>query len=313
MLSPRTVRRMVVAPGIVILLALGVHIGWGWPDAVSGATAAWRLGHRDPGPTSPYVAPTEPPLVRVVAAGDIGTADAAARATAGTVDGLESSGELAALLLLGDNIYPDGDPARAPAAVFGPYGPVLDGGTALVAALGNHDIRFADGGPQMRTLGMPGRWYVQRFGPLELVVLDSNRADDPEQLAWLERTLAASRPPWRVVMQHHPPYSAGYHGSHEPSRRSIVPLLERYGADLVLAGHDHDYQRSTPQNGIVYVVSGGASTLRPTGRDIFTAASASLHHVVELLVYADRIDLRAVATGGSVIDQITISPRHADN
>ena len=76
-------------------------------------------------------------------------------------------------------------------------------------------------------------------------------------------THAAPRPhAWTIVVLHHPPYSAGYQGSNDrrratPSRRSF----ERYGVQLVLSGHDHDYQRSTPINGVTYVVSGAA---RPT-------------------------------------------------
>lgn len=295
------------AIAVVAVVGIGVQVGWGWSEAWAWATSPWHLDVRGAGPSLPYVAPADQPLVRVAAAGDIGTGDATAHATASAVDGVESRGEFAALLLLGDNIYPDGDPARADAAVFGPYGPVLDNGTELVAALGNHDVRTRDGEPQMQVLGMPGRWYVEQFGPLEVIVLDSTRASDPEQLAWLERTLAASDPPWRVVMQHHPPFSAGHHGSHGPSQRSVVPLLEQGGVDLVLTGHDHDYQRSSPQNGIVYVVSGGASTLRPTGRAEFTEVSASVNHFVELLVFADRIELRAVTADGRVLDHFTRS------
>lgn len=302
--------RALCALAVVAVVGIGVQIGWGWSPVWAWASSPWHLDVREPGVSLPYVAPGGQPLVRIAAAGDVGTGDVAARATASTVDGFESRGEFAALLLLGDNIYPDGDPALADAAVFGPYGPALDNGTELVAALGNHDVRTGDGEPQMRALGMPGRWYAKQFGPLEVIVLDSTRASDPEQLAWLERTLGASDPPWRVVMQHHPPFSAGYHGSHAPSRRSVVPMLEHGGVDLVLTGHDHDYQRSKPQNGIVYVVSGGASTLRPTGRAEFTEVSASVHHFVELLVFADRIELRAVTSDGRIFDQFIRSAQH---
>lgn len=300
-------RPISVVLAAMALLALGVGVAWGWPQVWVPAAPVPQLDVGEPGPRDdPYLPSEDQLLVRIAAAGDIGTADATALATARAVDSLEASGEFAALLLLGDNIYPNGDPALAEAAVFGPYGPVLDGGTELVAALGNHDVRFMDGEPQMQALGMPGRWYAKRFGPLEVVVLDSTRTADPEQVAWLEHTLEATDAPWRVVIQHHPPFSAGQHGSHEPSQRSIVPLLERYGVDLVLAGHDHDYQRSAPQNGIVYVVSGGASTLRPTGRAEFTEVSASRLHFVELSVFDDRIELQAVTPDGQVFDQVTL-------
>lgn len=100
---------------------------------------------------------------------------------------------------------------------------------------------------------MPGRWYSWRSGPALVVVLDSTRPDDPEQLDWLERTLASTDATWRIVALHHPPYSSGWHGSATDVREAFQPIFERYGVQLVLAGHDHDYQRSVPINGITYV------------------------------------------------------------
>ena len=300
-------RPRAVAGLLAVLVLVGaVHLTIGWSPLLKRAGSFWRLNAGAPNASEPYMASGEQPLVRIAAAGDVGTGDGFAAATAVAMDRLEESGEFDALLLLGDNIYPDGDPDLAGSAVFRPFGPVLDGGTELVPALGNHDVSTGDGEPEMRALGMAGRWYVKRFGPVELVVLDSNRADDPDQLVWLEQTLAASDSPWTVVVQHHPPYSAGYHASHAPSRRHLVPLFERFDVDLVLAGHDHDYQRNTPQNGILYVVSGGAATLRPTGRADFTAVSASIHHFVELTAFHDRLELRAVTADGLLLDRTAV-------
>lgn len=299
---------------VLALIAVGIGIGAarGWEPAGGGGTAPARLpvGQSDDS-GEPASAPPAEQLLRLAVAGDVGTGDPPAFATAAAMDRLEASGEFDGLVLLGDNIYPDGDVVDVGRKVFEPFGPVLDGGTALLAALGNHDVRTADGEPQLGVLGMPGRWYSTRMGPVELIVLDSTRTKDPEQLEWLERTLAAAQDggaPWTIVAQHHPPLSAGYHGSDASSRRLLVPLFERYGVDMVLAGHDHDYQRSTPQNGIVYVVSGGAATLRPTGRGPFTAAAASMYHFVELAVFADRLELGAVDQQGLVFDEYVDRP-----
>lgn len=301
---------------MVVAVAFGLAVtvaqaGWGWTSGGTWASAPpTRLPVAgSPAVVDPYPADPGRPLVRLAAAGDVGTGGAAEWVTATAMDRLEESGEFDALLLLGDNIYPDGDVARVGPAVLDPFAGVLDGGTALLAALGNHDVRTADGVPQLEALGMPGRWYETRIGPVALVVLDSTRAEDPEQLAWAGSALAAAQVDgavWTVVVQHHPPLSAGYHGSHEPSRRLLVPLFERLGVDLVLSGHDHDYQRSTPQNGVVYVVSGGAATLRPTGAGAFTASSASIHHFLELAVFADRLELRAVDQGGRILDGVVV-------
>jgi hypothetical protein len=289
---------------IVVLVAATVQLAWGWTDAWSWGSSHWRLNAGPPPVARPHPGLQERPPVRLAVAGDVGTGGRAAYATAAAADRLEAAIEFDALVLLGDNVYPHGDPAQVREKVLDPFAGVLDGGTLLLAALGNHDVETDDGTGQVRALGLPGRWYSQQLGPAQLVVVDSTRPRDPEQLAWLERTLARSRAPWTVVAQHHPPFSAGYHGSHRASRQALVPLYERFGVDLVLAGHDHDYQRIKPQRGIDYVVSGGAAKLRPTGRAGFTAVAASTYHFLELTAYADRLHLRAVDQHGRVFDEL---------
>ena len=111
---------------------------------------------------------------------------------------------------------------------------------------------------------------------------------------------------WTVAAMHHPAYSAGYHGSELPVREHWGPLFEQYDVDLVLAGHDHDYQRSTVQNGVTYVVSGAGAKLRPTGRRDFTAVSSSTLHYLDVLVYADRLLIRAVDQSGRSIDSFSL-------
>jgi predicted phosphodiesterase len=302
---------MAVAATIVVLLgivgATAVDGAGGWSHIWRAVSARWRLDVGAASHTVPYPGLDGPPLARLVAVGDVGTGGDAEYATAEAVDRLDAGRDFDALLLLGDNVYPDGDPSEVARVVRRPFAPVLDGRTRLLAVLGNHDVETCDGRPEMAALSMPGRWYAQRIGPVEVVAVDSTRADDPAQLAWLERTLADQSAPWTVVIQHHPPFSAGYHGSHRPSDRSLVPLYERHGVDLVLAGHDHDYQRTKPQHGVVYVVSGAAAKRRPTARADFTAMAASTYEFVELAVYADRLQLRAVDQHGGVFDQTTLA------
>jgi len=69
---------------------------------------------------------------------------------------------------------------------------------------------------------------------------------------------------------------------------------------------DHDYQRSKPINGVTYVVSGAGAKLRPTGHEDFTAVSASTLHFVDMLVYSDRIVLRAIDQDGTLVDMFTL-------
>lgn len=250
---------------------------------------------------------TDPRPIRIALAGDVGTGDDVARRTAAAMDSSEASVEYDALVLLGDNVYPNGDPARLEETVFGPFGGVLDGDTRMLPVLGNHDIKDGHEAGHMAAIGMPGPWYATEIGGLLIVSLDSNRPRDTEQLAWLEETLAETSARWIIATMHHPPYSAGYHGSSMRVRSSFTPLFEKYGVQLAFSGHDHDYQRSTPIGGTTYVVSGGAATLRPANRGSFTEVAWSTYHFVDLAVWPDRIEGQAVDQNSQQFDSFTLT------
>ncbi|EON22069.1 MULTISPECIES: metallophosphoesterase family protein [Nocardioides] len=253
---------------------------------------------------------TRPPLVRVAVAGDTGTGDSAEEATAEqmTEQAQANGGPYDALLLLGDLIYEDGEVDLVDDAVTDPFAALLENGTTLVPVLGNHDYISGEQTQILGTLGRDTTWYATRIGQLRLVVLDTEHTDDPSQTAWLEDTLGTPQPPgtWTVVAMHKPAYSAGYHGSDEEVQRLWAPLFDKYDVPLVLAGHDHDYQRSKAINGVTYVVSGAGAKLRPTGHEDFTAVSASTLHFVDMLVYSDRIVLRAIDQDGMLVDMFTL-------
>jgi 3',5'-cyclic AMP phosphodiesterase CpdA len=242
--------------------------------------------------------------LRLAVAGDVGDSGARLDATASAMAALDATDAYDALLLLGDNVYPAGDPAGLQDTVFGPFAPVL-AHARLLAVLGNHDVKEGHGPPQMAALGFPGRWWSRTFGDVLVVGLDSNDPFNEVQLAWLERTLAMPAR-WKIVALHHPPYSAGYQGSSDDTRGQFAPLFSRYGVQLVLSGHDHDYQRSKPLDGVTYVVSGAAAGTRRTGEEGFTAVSFSWHHFVDVTVFPDRILLRAANQDLRVADEVTI-------
>lgn len=214
-----------------------------------------------------------------------------------------------ALLLLGDLVYEEGDVERIDDVVTRPFAALLDSGTALVPVLGNHDYASGEQAKIMASLGGGATWYVARVGALRIIVLDTERTNDLRQTNWLRATLAAPQQPgtWTVVAMHKPAYSAGYHGSDAAVRARWVPLFEQYDVPLVLAGHDHDYQRSKPINDVTYVVSGAGAKLRPTGHADFTAVSMSRLHFLDMLVYPDRIKLRAVDHSGKLVDRFSIA------
>ena len=165
------------------------------------------------------------------------------------------------VLMLGDNLY-GGQKARDFFIKFEqPYRPLVDGDVPFYAALGNHD----DPGVQMKykPFNMDGRrFYTFSKGPAQFFALDSSYMS-PHQLEWFEKELKDSKAKWKVAYMHHPIYSSGKrHGSDIALRTFLEPLLQKYGVDLALAGHEHFYERLRPQKGIQYFTAGSAGKLR---------------------------------------------------
>jgi 3',5'-cyclic AMP phosphodiesterase CpdA len=287
----------------VVLLAAVVAVGLTYRRQIVSYLTHWKGG---PSSTQPWRPHVPPPDVHIAVAGDIGDSGSRLDATGAEMARIGGEEPYDALLLLGDNVYPNGDPAKLPDTVFGPFARVLDEGADLLAILGNHDVKGGKGDEQLAALGQAGRYWSRRIGDVLVVGLDSNTWDDPRQLSFLEKTLASTTAPWKIVALHHPPYSAGYQGSSVDIRDRYSPVFERYGVQLVLSGHDHDYQRSVPIGGVTYIVSGAAAGTRRTGQADFTAESFSWHHFVDIAVTGDQLVLRAVGQNGRVADEVRI-------
>ncbi len=215
------------------------------------------------------------------------------------------------LLTVGDNVYGGDVVDRAPDVIGKPYGQLFTAGVEFRPSLGNHDVDDSDDLEETLTaLGMPSRYYQFNSGPIDFFALDSNQMDS-EQLEWLSSGLICSDKAWQVVYLHHPLYSSGKHGSDIELRRKLEPILVAGGADVVFAGHDHDYQRSIPQEGIVHIVTGGAAKLRDSGSSHITEYSKSELHFVFVEAVQLNMDVRAINVDGEIIDQVSIKPRDA--
>jgi hypothetical protein len=179
------------------------------------------------------------------------------------------------VLVLGDAAYPSGAPADYARCYAPTWGRHL---TRTHAVPGNHDYRTRDAAGFFGYFGNEGRtgYYSFEIGPWHVVALDSNQplARGSPQHAWLAADLARSRARCSLAFFHHPRFSSGEHGNH-PHVRPAWALLYSHGAELVLSGHDHDYERFAPQRpdgqrddarGIrQFVVGTGGAPLRPFG------------------------------------------------
>lgn len=258
-------------------------------------------------------APVRNATFSFVVIGDFGTGEPAEEEVARAVRAWHEERGVDALVTTGDNVYESGHPRFFGDAWAEPYGWVGDAGLDVIASLGNHDIRTADGRFVMELLEMPDRWYSVVVGDAEVFVLDANRPESAEQAEWLRGALAASRATWKIVVFHHPAFSCSKHDG-EPEVQSVwVPLFEREGVDLVLNGHDHNYQRFSELNGVTYVVTGGGGNADlydiedcPAGYPRRVVANDDDHHFVAVEGSARRVRLRSIATDGDAIDDVAL-------
>ena len=240
---------------------------------------------------------------------------------------------------VGDIAYNDGKEIEFTERHFRVYARSLDS-TPFYPSIGNHDVR-ADGGRSYDGAFLwpepfPGaRYYAFRWGRIQFVSLDTSsdtedvrglREGTGRQLVWLEEVLrsasADSAVDWIIAFQHHPLYSHAIgisgHGLEYDLRTQLLPLYERYGVDLVAAGHDHHYERTWPVRdgrrvtdgcGPVHVLSGGGGASR-YARDItatpLLATAQRVYEYVELTVGADRIRGRTIDRDGQVVDEFTV-------
>lgn len=232
-------------------------------------------------------------------------------------------------LNVGDNFYENGvagvdDPQWADSferiydhpALFTPWHSIL----------GNHDYR-GNVAAQIAYAGsarwrMPARYYARTEA-----LPDGTRADflhidtspfvqayrgtrvriDGEdtaaQLRWLERTLSASTATWRIVVGHHPVYTATG-GSRDTAELidQLEPLLVRYRVQAYLCGHVHNLQE-TDVGGVRYVTSGAGSQLGRVKSLARPGFAMERHGFVVARLSRDALALDYVDVDGSVLNQ----------
>ena len=95
-----------------------------------------------------------------------------------------------------------------------------------------------------------------------------------EQLNWLEKRLSASNADWKIVIGHHPVFSGGKHGNTRRLVDRVKPLLDRFGVQAYINGHDHDLQHVVVDH-VSYITCGAGCEARGTGSVPGTLFSAS--------------------------------------
>jgi 3',5'-cyclic AMP phosphodiesterase CpdA len=187
----------------------------------------------------------------------------------------------------------------------------------VISAHGNHEVNAVNYYAQF---AMPGDQETFGFdwGHLHITVAN----DTPEDISYMTGKFhdaiaadfaASASARWKLLMHHQPMWSASTrHGSSTTIKDAWGPLVDQYHIDLVLNGHDHDYEVSKPlangavqtsnANATVYVVNGGAGAeLYGNGTDFWTEYSEMTHAASTLRVTRDSMEMESFRQDGTAI------------
>jgi len=272
--------------------------------------------------TSAATADGEPPVL--VAAGDVACGpdieitpgQCQQEATANLVESLNPN----AVLVLGDIAYEQVTPESIK-AYDASWGRFLDRTHAVV---GNHE--YFGNGPEVywdyfgdRAGDRGSGWYSFDVGAWHVVVLNSECSDvdcdpDGDQLEWLKADLDGNSARCTLAAFHRPRFSSGDEYGDDESVSGFWQVLQDAGADVVINGHEHSYERFAPQRdsgrataeeGMAeFVVGTGGRDLRGFGdpKPNSEVRRNDSFGVLALTLYPDRYDWRFQATDGADVD-----------
>ena len=251
-----------------------------------------------PVPAPPKVDFTSVPEVIAVIA-DFGSGRAAER----RVSNMVASYNPSFVVTAGDNVYSK----KSYDDLVKKYYP-----QELVAAAGNHD--YQEGIARFDAffgIDANNRNYVYKAkSGIDFFILDStpglsSKAVREQQKTWLAKELAQSEANFKVVVLHHPPYSSGKHGNTKRYQWSYAEM----GADLVISGHDHTYERIIRRGGMYVVAGTGGAKLYKCKKLVYGSLGCRDDHYGALFLYANSIQLRGVfrTSAGNTLDTFTIA------
>lgn len=228
------------------------------------------------------------------------------------------------IITTGDNNYPDGKSSTIDNNIgkyfsefIYPYNGKYKAGridyNRFYPSIGNHDWRAWRAIPYRKYFHLPGneRYYDVYLGDVHLFVLNSNKGEPhgiskkSRQARWLKKSMTESKAVWKIVVTHHAPYvSDRSHGSAEWMH---WPFKE-WGADLVLSGHAHLYERSS-LNGLTYIVNGlGGASRYDLGHAVTGSQKRFNESFGALFIDAEqqKLHVRFVTVSNELVDEWTM-------
>jgi predicted phosphodiesterase len=234
------------------------------------------------------------------------------------------------LVVMGGDINDSANPANYTPALAA-YSSFVTNGT-LIAAAGNHDFDLGCGAFLFGFLGQ-ARYFSRRVGNIEVFVLSTgiNTASsgtglpvcEPDgndetsvQALWLQAAMASSTAPWKIVVMHQAPYVSGTTtNNYYPGQLRLRWPFHAWGADLVLSGHSHVYERLVI-GGCDFIAGGGGgqNTMRLFNPALVYPGSVVRYSETSTDNFAMRIwatpvtfTLTCITKGGVLVDVHTMT------
>ena len=307
-----------------------------WPSASGMGTyldamrVAYAAGATTPPPTTePTVAPTTPPATPapvVAAAGDIackpGYSVGSSCQHKAVSDKILADTAVGTVLALGDNQYEDGT-LSAYQQSYGPTWGRLKSKTRPVP--GNHEYHTSGASGYYDYFGSRAGdrtkgYYSFNVGAWHFVALNSERdtGTTGSQLTWLRADLKANPNKCVAAYFHKPRWSTGSGHGDNTVVAPFVKALYDANADLMLSGHDHDYERFYPLNpsgvrddarGITQIVSGlgGKNHYSVAGRSTTVTKNHTAYGYSRLVLHAGSADISFVPAVGTYRDSYRLT------
>jgi len=264
-------------------------------------------------PAGSLTLPGRPDSVKLAVIGDSGRGWAPQHDVARQMSAYRDRFRFSLVLMAGDNIYEGPATAEDYRLKFEePYAALLAEGVRFQAVLGNHDdpnqryyAPFNMGGQRYYTFAPPSGALAELVTDVQVFAIDSTNLDR-DQLSWLATELTRSRARWKVMLMHHPLYTSGrYEWEARLTRWQLESLFADHGVAVAFAGHEHLYQRSRLQRGVLYFITGGAGSLRPgDGRITSTIVKsyARDYHFMLVEIARDALYFQAITREGVTVD-----------
>ena len=259
----------------------------------------------EPAPLATAAAASPTDHIQFVAVGDTGTGGAAQKAIAKWI----SAQPFDLMLFLGDIAYKAGTPAQLQNNFFSIYRNFLRYVPAF-PTIGNHERRTRRGRAYFEAfvLPEPERYYSFDWGNVHFVAIDTTQRD-AKQLVWLDEDLTRNKLPWVIVFGHHPMYTNSLRGPQLWIRQAFSKIITDHKVDLVLTGHEHQYERFRVA-GVNYVVSGGGGgQLTTFYGESLALKQFTLHHFLAFDVSAEKLVMKVIDIQGRELETLELAKK----